>query len=166
MVQPQPPPGTVYNLHPRLNHPSLIDRSDVVERFKQLEKLAPYDYRIINFLLNHQFNEKPNYEQATNLFQAVLPYSTYAMRSVANTVYNQPEKYQKLMLQAAALDPVFYYNLADYEIDRKEDDSGAKYMDLACDKDPERSSGGKPGNLARPVFFKNRSDRQGTEDRR
>ena len=132
-----PPPGTVYNLHPRLNHPSLIDRSDVVERFKQLEKLAPYDCRIINFLLNHQFNEKPNYEQATNLFQAVLPYSTYAMRSVANTVYNQPEKYQKLMLQAAALDPVFYYNLADYEIDRKEDDSGAKYMDLACDKDPD-----------------------------
>jgi tetratricopeptide (TPR) repeat protein len=132
-----PPPGTVYDLFPRLNHPSLVNRPDAVERFKQLETLAPYDCRILRFLLSHQFNNKPTYEQATNLFQDVLPYSTYAMRIVANTVYDQPEIYQKLTLQAAALDPVFYYNLGDYEIDRQEEDLAAKYIDQACSEDPD-----------------------------
>jgi hypothetical protein len=132
-----PPPGTVYDLYPRLNHPSLVNRPDAVERFKQLETLAPYDNRIISFLISHQFNNKPTYEQATNLFQALLPYSTYAMRTVANTVYDQPEMYQKLTLQAAALDPVFYYNLGEYEINRQEEDLAAKYIDQACSEDPD-----------------------------
>ena len=132
-----PPPGTVYDLYARLNHPSLVDRSDAVERFKQLEKLAPYDCRIINFLLNHQFNDRPTFDQVTNLFQAVLPYSTYALRKVADTVYNQPEQYQKLLLQAAALDPVFYYNLGDYELDRQEEGLAAKYIDQACSEDSD-----------------------------
>ena len=92
---------------------------------------------VITFLLKHQFKDKPTYEQATNLFQAVLPYSVYAKCTVADTVYNRPEQYQKLMLQAAALDPVCYYTLGDYEIDRHEEDLAAKYIDQACDTDPD-----------------------------
>ena len=132
-----PPPGTVYDLHPRLNHPSLISRSDAVARFEQLHKMAPYDCRLVRFLLDHKYKEQPSYEQAANLFQAVLPYSVYAMRTVARTLEKQPEQYQKLMLQAAALDPACYYTLGDYEINRHEEDLGAKYVDLACDADPD-----------------------------
>ena len=130
-----PPPGTVYDLYPRLNHPSLISRPDVVARFEQLHAIAPYDCRIINFLLNHKFKDQPSYDQATNLFQAVLPYSLNAMRTVAGTVYDRPQQYQKLMLQAAALDPVCYYGLGDYEINRQEEDQGAQYIDQGCAAD-------------------------------
>ena len=132
-----PPPGTVYDLNPRLHHPSLVDRADAVARFEQLHELAPYDCRIIGYLLNNRFKPAPTYEQATNLFQALLPYCTYAMRRSAELARNQPEQYEKLMLRAAALDPVSYYILGDYEIDRQDEDLGAKYIDQACDADQD-----------------------------
>ncbi|MDB6058124.1 MAG: hypothetical protein JWO95_1968, partial [Verrucomicrobiales bacterium] len=37
-----PPPGTVYNLYPRLWHPSLTARPDAVSVFEQLHQLNPY----------------------------------------------------------------------------------------------------------------------------
>ena len=132
-----PPPGTVYNLHPRLNHPRLTDRADAVARFEQLHELAPYDCRIGRFLVEHKYKDQPSYEQATNLFQGELLYSIYAMRTVAGTVNQQPERYRALMLQAAALNPVCYYDLGDYEIDRNDNDQGAKYIDQACAADPD-----------------------------
>jgi hypothetical protein len=132
-----PPPGTVYDLRPRLNHPSLINRPDAIARFEQLHEMAPYDCRIIHFLLERKYKDQLTYEQAAGLFQAMLPYSVNAMRTVANTVYSQPEQYQNLMLQAAALDPVCYYDLGDYEISRQEEDQGAKYIDQACAADQD-----------------------------
>lgn len=132
-----PPPGTVYDLHPRLNHPSLTDRADAVARFEQLHEIAPYDCRLGRFLVEHKYKDQPSYEQAVALFRAELPYSVYAMRTVANTVYKQPELYQKLMLQAAALNPACYYDLGDYEIGRQQEDLGAKYIDQACAADPD-----------------------------
>jgi tetratricopeptide (TPR) repeat protein len=132
-----PPPGTVYDLHPRLNHPSLINRPDAVARIEALHRMAPYDFRIVHYLLVREYHNQPSYDQAASLFQAVLAYSVNAMRTVAGTVYSQPEQYQKLMLQAAALDPVCYYDLGDYEFGRHEEDLGAKYIDQACAADPD-----------------------------
>lgn len=112
-------------------------RPDAVARFEQLHELAPCDYRAVNFLLKHKYKDQPTYEQATGLFQAVLPYSINAMRNVACSLYQHPEQYQKLMFQAAALDPACYYDLGDFEIGRKEEDLGAKYIDRACAADPD-----------------------------
>ena len=39
-----------------------------------------------------------------------------ALQTVAGTVQDQPEQYEKLMLQAAALNPACYYDLGDYDI--------------------------------------------------
>lgn len=132
-----PPPGTVYDLSPRLDHPSLISRSDAVARFEQLHDWAPYDPHIIHYLLEHKYKNEPTYDQAAKLFSAVLPYSINAMRTLANTVYKQPQQYEKLMLQAAALDPACYYMLGDYEIDRQQEDLAAEYIDKACAADPD-----------------------------
>ena len=71
------------------------------------------------------------------LYGDLLPYSLTAMRAVANVVYDQPERYEKLMLQAAALEPSCYYTLGDYELGRHEDDKGAQYIEQACDADPD-----------------------------
>lgn len=132
-----PPPGTVYDLNPRLNHPSLINRTDAVAKFEKLHEWAPYDCRVINFILKHKFNNQPTYNQAMELYSNLLPYSLTAMRTVANTLCNQPEQYKKLMLQAAQLDPSCYYALADYELNRHEEDKAAQYYDKGCDLDPD-----------------------------
>jgi tetratricopeptide (TPR) repeat protein len=132
-----PLPGTVYDLTPRLNHPSLINRSDAVARFETLHDWAPYDCRIINFILTQKYPKGPNYYQARTLYENVLPYSVYAMRAVANTAYNQPEQYQNLMLQAAQVDLTCYYDLGNYEANRHEEDQAAQYYDKACDIDPD-----------------------------
>jgi tetratricopeptide (TPR) repeat protein len=132
-----PPPGTIYDLNPRLNQPSLNNRQDAVARFEQLHEMSPYDCRIVNFLIKLKFNDNPTYDQATNLFQAVLPYSLTAMRTVANSVYDQPEKYEKLMLQAAALDPVCFYELSQNAWEHHDEDKAARYDDQACAADPD-----------------------------
>lgn len=130
-----PPPGTLYDLYPRLNHPSLTGRPDALARFEQLHEMAPYDCRIIYHLLEHKYKNEPTYDQAAGLFQAVLPYGINAMRTVAQTVYKQPERYEQLMLQSAALDPSCYYMLGDYKIEQRQDDAAAKYIDQACAAD-------------------------------
>lgn len=132
-----PPPGTVYNLHPRLNHPSLVDRSDAAAKFEQLHNLAPYDCRVANFIAEKKYTNCPTYDQAMGLYGPLLPYSVYALRTVADTVYDQPGRYEKLMLQAAELDPSCYYNLGDYALNHTNDDKAALYIDKACDTDPD-----------------------------
>jgi hypothetical protein len=132
-----PPPGTVYDLYPRLDHPSLVNRADAEARFEQLHQMAPYDCRVSEFLAEHKYQEHPTYEQATNLYQAELPYSLTAMYAVANTVYDQPQLYRQLILKAAALDPASYYTLGDYEISHTNEDLAAEYIDRACAADPD-----------------------------
>ena len=132
-----PPPGTAYDLHPRLNHPSLISRAGTLAYFEKLHELAPYDCRIINFILERKYTNHPPYDKAMALFQSVLPYSVSALQTVAGTVRDQPEQYEKLMLQAAALNPACYYDLGDYDIGLQEEDKAAQYIDKACDADPD-----------------------------
>jgi len=132
-----PPPGTVYDLNPRLNHPSLIDRPDAIAFFEKLRDLAPYDCRLANFIQKRKFNNHPTYDQAMDLYTNVLPYSLFAMRTVAWTVENEPDRYENLMVQAAKLDPSCYYDLARYFQNRHDDDKAAQYYDLACAADQD-----------------------------
>lgn len=132
-----PPPGTVYDLHPRLNQPSLVGRPDAVEKFEQLHELAPCDVRIADWLIGKKYNDRPTYDQAMGFYQALLPYSVHALCVVANSVYDQPDQYEKFMLQAAELNPAFYYDLGDNFIRHNQEDKGAQYIDKACDTDPD-----------------------------
>jgi tetratricopeptide (TPR) repeat protein len=133
-----PPPGTVYDLNARLNHPSLTERPDTVAKFEQLHKLAPYDCRIVHFILAKTYPNGPTYDQAMALYGAVLPYSLTALRTVAETVTNEPDRYEKLMLQAAALDPSGYYDLGNYALHHEtNEDKAAEYFDKAVAGDPD-----------------------------
>jgi Tfp pilus assembly protein PilF len=132
-----PPPGTVYDLSPRLYHPSLVDRSDAIAFFEKLHGLAPYDCRIANFILTKKYNNHPTYDQAMILFRDLLPYSVFALETVANAVTNQPEQYEKLMLQAAELNPASYYDLGAYVLNHTNEDKAAQYYDKAADTDPD-----------------------------
>jgi tetratricopeptide (TPR) repeat protein len=133
-----PLPGTVYNLPPRLYHPSLTGRGDAVACFERLHDLAPYNERIMDFILKHKYDGHPTFDQAMALYHEVTPYSAGALCAVASSVYDQPAQYEELMVRAGGLDPVNYYFLGDYEFKRKEEDKAAQYYEKAYDADPDR----------------------------
>jgi Tfp pilus assembly protein PilF len=114
-----------------------VDRSDAVAFFEKLHELAPYDCRIANFILEKKYNNHPTYNQAMDLYSNMLSYSLTAITTVANTVYDQPDQYEKLTLQAAQLNPASYYSLGYYYLNRHEEDKAAQYYEQACDNDPD-----------------------------
>jgi hypothetical protein len=132
-----PPPGTAYDLAPRLHHPSLIDGPNSDERLENLREMAPYDSRLMDFLLKKKFGRHPTYGEAVALYGNILPYSLPAMRTVAGTASDQPQQYEKLMSQAGQLDPTCYEELGDYEVRRHNDDLAAQYLDQGCNADPD-----------------------------
>ncbi len=133
-----PLPGTVYDLNPRFYHPSLTDRSDAVAKFEKLHELAPYDTRIANYLVEKKYNKQPTFDQAMALYHDVEPYTPNALRAVANSVKDQPAKFEPLMQRAAELDPANYYYLANYMRDQKKEDKAAEYFQKAFEIDPDR----------------------------
>lgn len=132
-----PPPGTVYDLDPRLNHPSLVSRPDVIARFEQLRQWAPYEIRIPYFIARKKYNGQPTYDQAMELFGGLLPWSVTAVRDMAGWITNQPEQYEKLLLQGAQLDSSFYYDLGYLASTRNQEDKAAEYYDKACENDSD-----------------------------
>jgi tetratricopeptide (TPR) repeat protein len=132
---PNPPPGTAYDLHPRLDHPSLISGPDALARFEKLHDLAPYDCRIITQIINRKYKGQATFDQTVELYRPVLPYSVTALRAVANTVSDQPVKYEEYLLKVAELDPVCYYTLGDLALNYTNEDKAAKYYDQAAATD-------------------------------
>jgi tetratricopeptide (TPR) repeat protein len=129
-----PPPGTAYDILPRLNHPSLTGRPDATARLDALHDIAPSDRNISQFILKTKYNNRPTEEQAAALFEPVLLYAVYAMETVAATVADSnPDKYELLMSQAAALDPVVYFTLGNYFVRQKQDDKAAQYYQKGDD---------------------------------
>jgi len=136
-----PPPGTAYNPLPRMDHPSLTQRPDAIARITAIHELAPYDRDISYNLLRMEYTEhnvKPTYEQCREIYKQVLPFATYAMAAVADTIQDQPDRYEELMARAAAPDPARYYNLGEYFQARHMDDRAAMYLEKGNDLCPDR----------------------------
>jgi tetratricopeptide (TPR) repeat protein len=133
-----PPPGTVYDLNPRLDHPSLVGRPDALERFDRLRDLAPYDLRISRFIMKKRYQDNPDFDQAMALYHDTLSYSPEAMQAVANSVYGDPAKYVPMMTRAAEINPRYYYFLGDYVFRLKGEDKAASYYQKGFDADPDR----------------------------
>jgi tetratricopeptide (TPR) repeat protein len=134
-----PLPGTAYDIFPRLILPyASHDPSDANTHFDKLHAIAPYDRTISDFILNIEYHNNPTEEQVTALYQPVLPYATYAMEDVAETVANtQPDKYETLISQAAALNPGLYFTLGNYFARQQQDDKAAQYYQKGDESDPD-----------------------------
>jgi tetratricopeptide (TPR) repeat protein len=132
-----PPPGTAYDVNPRLNHPSLVDRSDSAAWLDHLHQRAPFDWNLNYYLMKTRFNNAPTYAQATELFGASAAYSIQAMTWLAWSVKDKPIDYEILMVRAAEVNPSEYFTLAGYFAERKEDDKAAKYFEKGNAADPD-----------------------------
>lgn len=133
-----PPPGTVYDLHPRLNHPSLISRGDAIAKFEQMHEMAPYDCRISDYILKNKYNDHPTYQQAMALYHEVMDYSLTSLRWLASASYDDAKQYEDFMTRAAKLDPSCYYALGDYAARQSDQDKAAGFYQKAYDGDEDR----------------------------
>jgi len=144
-----PPPGTAYNPLPRFSHYSLVSGPEATQRIAQLHARAPYDRNITYNLLRLAYpkqGKQPTYEQCQEAYKSVLPYATYAMEAVADTIQDQPDRYEALMAQASAPDPARYYILGDYFQDRQMDDKAAKYYEKGVQQCLDRVSAASKAN--------------------
>ena len=129
-----PPPSVMRERYPtlragservRVEHQLEVD--DFFQRLDALHKLAPYDRQISFKIYSMKYKKTPTTQQAEELYGSVLPFATYAMTRVADTVKDQPDRYEKLMTNAAALNPVYFFKLGEYFLGRNEDDKTAEY---------------------------------------
>ncbi len=99
--------------------------------------MSPYDCRIANFILEHKYDNHATYDQVMDLYSNMLPYSVRALETVAASVEDQPDQYEKLMLQAVKLNPACYYPLSSYALEHHEEAKAAQYYDQASETDPD-----------------------------
>ena len=130
-----PPPGTAYNLSPRLNHPSLTGRGDAF--LDKLHDLAPFDRDLAWYIWRNRYKSQPTYAQASALFQSVVDYDSFAMEHVAETLQDQPAAYELLLTKAAAINPAKYFTLADYYVKISENDQAAAAIEKGTQLDPD-----------------------------
>jgi tetratricopeptide (TPR) repeat protein len=132
------PAGTAYDSVPHIDNPDFCLSSNSPELTRRaLHVIAPYDRQITYRIFRYEYHEHPTCEQAEALYQAVLPYATYAMVRQAEIVADQPARYERLMSQAAGLDPARYFNLGDYFKERQQDDKAAGYFEKGNELDPD-----------------------------
>lgn len=127
-----PPPGTVYDPSPRTDHPSLIERPDTMEQLERLCEMAPANPGLAHNLIRLKYSNEAVYDQLVEIYSPVLEFSAKAMVKVANSVADQPDRYEELMARAASLDPSRYFNLGD-KFKRTDEDKAAAYLEKAIE---------------------------------
>lgn len=129
-----PPPGTVYDLRPRINHPSLMGRSDTAAQLEKLHAMAPYHMTASYQLASKKHPQTASYEQLTEIYRPVLDYSVSAMSIVAKAAVNKPETYEALLTTAARVAPSYYFRLGEYFADRGQETKAAGYHQQGIDE--------------------------------
>jgi hypothetical protein len=132
-----PPPGTAYDLVPRIDHPSLVSRGDYVSMLQKLHETAPYDCNISTELVRKKYGDKPTFEQMEQVYHPVLEYDSYKIADLAATLVDKPQEYEAQMLKAAAIDSFRYYNLSEYLQKRNQDEKAAAYLEKAMSLHPD-----------------------------
>lgn len=132
-----PPPGTAYNLSPRLYHPSLVNRNDSAAIFEQLHQIAPYSGMISDELIHFKYRDKATYEQLEQIYAPTLDYAPDPIRRCAAAIKDNPERWEQLMLKAAALQPMYYGNLSRY-FEKRDEAKAAAYGEKSFELDPDK----------------------------
>jgi hypothetical protein len=135
-----PPPGTAYDPLPRMNHRSLIERSDSILQIEKLHQIAPSDRNISFNLVRLKYKGQETFEQVAQIYQPVLEFSSEAMGMVADRAHDHPLIFEKISLSAAQLDPSHFFALADY-FAGSDERKAAEYLEQGLQTSPDDVSG-------------------------
>lgn len=123
--RPNPTPGTAYNPRPRMHHRSLSERPDFIARVERMHQLAPYDEIVSHNLLRIREGSKKTAAQVEAVYAAVLDYQSTPLLTLADLSEGDPERQEKWIRKAAALEPSSYRQLAQFYIAHGREEEGA-----------------------------------------
>jgi tetratricopeptide (TPR) repeat protein len=134
-----PLPGTAYDADARLHFPSFTGGfgSGGREQVMKVHALAPYDIEIDRYIGRTYYTNNWTYEAAKATFGPLQPYSAVAGACIADALVGKPEQYEKTMERVAELDPSYYYNLGDYEWQRRKTNEAVRIYEKAVEKDSD-----------------------------
>jgi tetratricopeptide (TPR) repeat protein len=132
-----PPPGTAYNPYPRMGHENLVKRPDSVSRLQELYELSPYDMDIQYSYAVSKYGGHANYDQTEAIFHPVLDYNSHQLYFLAEKATNDPAIYVPTMERCAEMDPARYYALAEYLINRGQEDKAIPFIEKGMDLFPD-----------------------------
>lgn len=125
------PPGTAYDLRPRLNARDANYEAGNRNFFERLYALAPYDTDVVAALLRFKRHngESTDCEQLAAVYRPTLDYAPAGFVRMAAAARTNAPLYEKYMIQAAKLTPKYFFRLGDYFVARKEDDKAAGFYE-------------------------------------
>jgi tetratricopeptide (TPR) repeat protein len=109
-----PPPGTAYNIYPRLDHPSLMNRPDTAARLEKLHSISPWDVQLTKATMAAKYGTSPSGEELVDGYKDISGYDAWACSQIADAYGNQPELFTQWMARAAAINSFYFYELADF----------------------------------------------------
>ncbi|MBS2037118.1 hypothetical protein JST97_19175 [bacterium] len=107
-----PLPGTAYDLNPRMNHPSFVNRPDVMDRLTRMQSASPHDPVIYCYLFK-TMDEKQVYDpqRVRKILKPVLAYNADAAFRMATAAGLSGKKADAWMQRAIELNPRYLYIL-------------------------------------------------------
>lgn len=105
-----PLPGTAYDLHPRMNHPSFINRNDFVTTLEELQAASPHDPVLYGHLLKTYENKgaPASPERLKAILDPVVSYNAEAAARLAMYGKLSQAESDKYLAIAAELNPRYY----------------------------------------------------------
>ena len=108
-----PLPGTTYDLNPRMNHPSFINRSDLLDQVKRMQTESPHNAVLYAHLLR-LLKEKGEQLSKQDLLKILGPMVDYNSDAVFRVATEAPLTYAERaqwMERAAHLNPRYYFHI-------------------------------------------------------
>ena len=126
-----PPPGTAYDMRPRLYHASLAGQRDLVGRLERLYEIAPYDAEVVRSLVRAKFGLQPDYLSMEALYRPLLDYSPHHLNRIAGRATNNPAVYEQFITRAASMDAGYFFGLGNYFATREQEEKAAGFYEKA-----------------------------------
>lgn len=137
---PEIPSGTAFEEETRLYDIGVGDETDKVWMTELLDR-APYSYRLaynLAYIDNGSSHDHIKPAMFEKYMADMLGFHRRAMRTLANSYYDQPAEYEKYSSRVAEIDPDEYLDLGFYFRERDDAGKAARYYLLGFEKARDR----------------------------
>lgn len=124
-----PLPGTVYDILPRMHHPSMLNpgnHPEAVARLEQMHVRAPYDDIVSRYLLRFRDGDHPPAEKIVATFGPVAEYDLRPIYRLGREDGYDPAIREKWLRKAAAIDPFGNQLLGDFYLKQGQEKAAAE----------------------------------------
>jgi hypothetical protein len=130
---PRLPEGTLFDFKHRKDHSALSLRE-----LETAKTIAPSNKDILWEHLSRSTNYRPTAEQTIAEFNDLSGYDVWAMKTIANSVKEFPDRYERVYNLVCRFEPDHYLDLGDYLVTHGDNQGAAQAYQNAFDYAPDR----------------------------